>query len=654
MKKSLLASLALATACTAFAMPQSTEQAQKNHFSVGPKATAAAKSVYPKRITRAAGEMESFSFSYSEGPYTALSLQAGPDQRIYMAFELSAEDIKALAGSQVTGFTVCSPTDYNGNFNSIPEGRFFYTTDLRTEAYTQDFAMSEEPFGINTVEMNTPYTITGEEKALYFGYSVVTPKDDDMYYAVVDYVPNAANAFLIGVSDNGISMPTDFEAAGDYYGALCMAITVARDSFPKYVTFTSFPATVCLPLGEPSVLPITLNGFSATPIESVELEYAVGGNNYSSTIQFDPAMPASGSFSFMTNIEFPAFNEKFNEDVLFKLTKINGAENVADGAEVSARLAVVDEVPVHQTLYEEYTGTWCGYCPRGFAALEYIRENYPDFVVASFHSGTQGASDPMQVTNTFPSNVSGFPSAVLNRTTVVDPYDGTGMYDTPLPVVGDILALNAVPTAWSVKVEHQWESDNVLVAKAEVANMAGYENRTYKIAYLLVADGLTGRSSAWSQTNYYNTERPQFIPQLNDFCRGGVYGKSRVSGLVFNDVVVSSTGIYGVNGSIPTVLAPEEVAEHSISFDLSKISSTLIPDKTKLRVIAAVVDAGGAVLNCAKDEVNDLYDPSAVEGLIDENAPAEYYNLNGMKVAQPADGIFIRRQGGKAEKVIIK
>lgn len=39
---------------------------------------------------------------------------------------------------------------------------------------------------------------------------------------------------------------------------------------------------------------------------------------------------------------------------------------------------------------------------------------------------------------------------------------------------------------------------------------------------------------------------------------------------------------------------------------------------------------------------------------VDENAPVEYYNLQGVRVAEPAHGIFIRRQGAEVSKVIVK
>jgi hypothetical protein len=44
----------------------------------------------------------------------------------------------------------------------------------------------------------------------------------------------------------------------------------------------------------------------------------------------------------------------------------------------------------------------------------------------------------------------------------------------------------------------------------------------------------------------------------------------------------------------------------------------------------------------------------AIEPIENLNAPVEYYNLQGVKVANPSNGIFIKVQGNKATKVYIK
>ncbi len=45
---------------------------------------------------------------------------------------------------------------------------------------------------------------------------------------------------------------------------------------------------------------------------------------------------------------------------------------------------------------------------------------------------------------------------------------------------------------------------------------------------------------------------------------------------------------------------------------------------------------------------------AAVEADVDANAPVVYYNLQGQRVANPENGLYIRVQGNKVEKVAIR
>lgn len=51
---------------------------------------------------------------------------------------------------------------------------------------------------------------------------------------------------------------------------------------------------------------------------------------------------------------------------------------------------------------------------------------------------------------------------------------------------------------------------------------------------------------------------------------------------------------------------------------------------------------------------DDLSSSGVSQEIADENAPVEYFNLQGVKVANPENGIFIRRQGKEVKKVVIK
>lgn len=71
-------------------------------------------------------------------------------------------------------------------------------------------------------------------------------------------------------------------------------------------------------------------------------------------------------------------------------------------------------------------------------------------------------------------------------------------------------------------------------------------------------------------------------------------------------------------------------------------------------------DCRGYVSNDGKDigayEYGATAPDSAVESVMDDNsdAPAVYYNLQGMQVKHPANGIFIERRGTSTRKVLIK
>ena len=64
-------------------------------------------------------------------------------------------------------------------------------------------------------------------------------------------------------------------------------------------------------------------------------------------------------------------------------------------------------------------------------------------------------------------------------------------------------------------------------------------------------------------------------------------------------------------------------------------------------------------LNEARSNLRGIYldkeESSGIENVaVDANAPVEFYNLQGVRVDEPANGIFIRRQGNKAVKVLVK
>ena len=47
-------------------------------------------------------------------------------------------------------------------------------------------------------------------------------------------------------------------------------------------------------------------------------------------------------------------------------------------------------------------------------------------------------------------------------------------------------------------------------------------------------------------------------------------------------------------------------------------------------------------------------DAIAIDAAFDENAPVEYFNMQGVRVAEPTTGLYIVRQGNKVSKQLIR
>ena len=79
-------------------------------------------------------------------------------------------------------------------------------------------------------------------------------------------------------------------------------------------------------------------------------------------------------------------------------------------------------IPERKVVIEDYTGTWCVWCPRVTAAIEWVHELTDQISVVAIHeAGTGEYSDPMhfpQVENLKDEfGVDGLPAAQINRTT---------------------------------------------------------------------------------------------------------------------------------------------------------------------------------------------------------------------------------------------
>ena len=386
----------------------------------------------------------------------------------------------------------------------------------------------------------------------------------------------------------------------------------------------------------------------AKGVQTIEYTVSIGGQeeNHQVDVELRPV------FGVFTNVDFqlPVVAERGGYDYTVTITKVNGQPNEDDYPTATGRANVYNTLPKHRAVLEEYTGTWCGYCPRGFVGLEEMNRLYPDdFIGISYHNG-----DPMEITSNFPSPVEGFPDAWLDRVNQTDAFSGDSQYGT-----------FGIDKAWerrcevfapaSIDIKTQWTDNDHLQATAHTTFPIDSEACPYELSFVLIQDGMTGTDSGWNQSNYYNGQSgwPASMDQFTQ-------GKSSVSGLVFNDVIVARSSVAGISGSLQAPIEADVAQSYSYTFDMNTVVNTskenIIQDKNLLRVVVLLIDTRtGEIANANKCTAGHNTGIDATTLSRDASVESvSYYNLQGQLVGSPQHGIFVRSEKLSNGKVITR
>ena len=400
----------------------------------------------------------------------------------------------------------------------------------------------------------------------------------------------------------------------------------------------------------------------AKGVKSIDYSYVYNGQTYTGTADISPALSSVYGVQSSFLVTLPAVAEKNYYPVDLTITKVNGCDNEETDNSVTKEICIFDKVPKHRAVLEEYTGTWCGFCPRGYVGLAAMSRLHPDdFIALSYHN-TSDATDPMEVMEgiQFPSNISGFPAAWLDRAYQCDAYGGFNSQATDLEVEDAWKAVCGLLAEANVDVKASLNADKTAVdATATISFPLEMKNARYGVEFVLVADQLTGEGNGWAQKNYYEKGKygTNFSePEFKQFVTGGSY----VSGLKYDDVVVATTRLTGDNQYLPESLDMDRNYGLNASFTLSKVRNTkgenIIQNPDNLRVVALLIDYNdGTVVNAAKTA--RLGGTSGIEGISSEadSTPVAIYDLSGRRLSSMQQGLnIVKTADGHTSKIVIK
>lgn len=293
--------------------------------------------------------------------------------------------------------------------------------------------------------------------------------------------------------------------------------------------------TAFFPLNTPFSLSGSIRNEGINTITNATVKYRVGTNVYPFTLT-NLNIPPFGETSFTHPTPYTTSslgNQTF--DLWVELTNDNNNSN--DTLQTIAE--AVAFMPQHHVVFEEGTGTWCGWCPRGTVFLDSMHAVHPnDAHLIAVHNG-----DPMTNTvydSNFSQLIAGYPRVLANRSEEFDPEGIFVKYNETINNFG-YADLTATPSYNS--------STRVLTVTAS-ANFAVNLTGDYRLALVATEDGVTGTTSSYDQANFYS---------------GNVFGPMGgfenlpdpvpASQMVYNHVAREILGGFtGAQGSLPATI----------------------------------------------------------------------------------------------------
>jgi len=549
-------------------------------------------------------------------------------------------DDPSLEGKIVKGirFRVadCNATDYAGWLS--------YKLDVTDRdgvkrAYS-DIAWDDVTItdSIAEVIFEEPFTI-GKD-GFYAGYSFIIPELTDTYdsYPIVYTSITDDDSFWLHTSrtyrawknfSTNYGTTIELLLAGDnvYEDA---AMILPRDDY--YVK-----------AGDAINLEMYLFNHGTNDLTSVDYVTDVNGMQDPVTLNLDE--PISGDYYGRytgISIALDPINEPGDYTLYINTQKANGENNLDLCAIQSATIHVLDFVPTKRPLMEEYTGTWCGWCTRGLIAMREIGKKYGDDVVCvAYHY-----NDPMACIDysDYPSSVTGYPAAWVDRTYDVDPFYGLGSESFGITEVLDYQIAQLAEAGLSLDTKWADDSKTTIQATATATFIGNYDEDNYRLAFMLLEDGMSGEAgTSWDQTNYYANYASQYgsDPYLGEICDMPY----TIEGYVFNDVLLNSTG--NVEGSLPSSIKAGEYYTYTQEFTPDYLfnldGEAIVQDKDQLSVVALVVDKStGKVVNAIKAKIGESASVSELSNIDKQVESTRYYDLQGRQVMNPNGGIYIK------------
>lgn len=367
-----------------------------------------------------------------------------------------------------------------------------------------------------------------------------------------------------------------------------------------------------------------------TVINSFEVSYIVNDENSITKSYSGVELHSGDEFGFAFD-DPHTFTEDGLNNIAVYVSKVNETDDeVNNNDTLNKSVGALPYKLDRRFLAEEATGTWCGWCTRGFCFMDYMADNYPDeWIGVAIH-----AYDTMEVqayaseiSNIIP-NFLGYPNAAINRTVNSDPMDFEEAF---LEIQGQLTPLSLEIT------DYTWneETREISFSMQTKALVNIYDQ--LRFLAIIVEDSVWGRGDEWSQKNYYSgggqgemcgyENMPDVIPDVD-------MHYDHVARAVLDSP-------FGTQGSLPETLQENQIYSYNFTYSIPEIW-----DFNKVHLIGAVLNTitgevlnadivGSNALGTPEIEITDQISifPNPTKGLVNitkaENSDILIFNSQG-------------------------
>ena len=320
--------------------------------------------------------------------------------------------------------------------------------------------------------------------------------------------------------------------------------------------------------------------------------------NYGSTELTESVSGVSlNSFDGMTvDFNSPIILGEGSSALTATINNINGLNIDDDTSDDSKTIEVTAVKPADgkMVIAEEGTGTWCGWCPRGTVAMDLMARDFEGFYQGiAIHNG-----DPMELAVYDQDlDVSGYPSALVDRGTEIDPGD----------IKVDFMERILVEPSAFISNGASVDEDSLNVSLTVDFNLAASGN--WKIACVLTEDNVSGVSSGYSQSNYYSGGDAGDLVGVDGTNWADLPGTVSASNMVYHHVARALSPSFEGYSGFPNSIESGSTYTFNFKFAIDENWKT-----EDMHIVGMLIGADSKIDNGSSSSIDDAIAAGFVSG----------------------------------------